>query len=245
MESETVSPLTRDGADGVKQKTLSSRDRLCEGDHTIPTPSKGERLTRILAPLLMTLATMGSAWGGFQSGLWNGIQTFRLADASKLSRLSSDNTLLASQQRNVDAAGFMEYARAISENNAGLAEFVRDRMRPEFRPALDAWLATKPLKNKDAPSSPFLMEQYKLKTQQEATDEDRLSNSMHDQAQQANLNGDTYSLTVLLFTSALFLAGLLTGLGDSRTKWIMIVLSVVFISAAGVILFGLPIAHRG
>lgn len=244
MASESPSGVNPGSPHQNENKAPPPRGNVPSGDQTGAAPSKKDRITQLAASLLMILATLGSSWSGFQSGLWNGIQTFRLADATKLSRLSSENAIVANQLRSVDAAGFIEYARAISENNTHLAEFVRDRMRPEFRPALDAWLATKPLQNPEAPPSPFQMQQYNLKAQQEATDQDRLASSMREQAQQANRNVDTYGLAVLLFTSALLLAGLLTGLSNVRVKWIMIGLSIVFMSVAGVVLSGLPIAHR-
>src|SRR5262245_24420661 len=111
-------------------------------DVPAPASRRDDPLARNVALVLMALATLGSAWSGFQAGLWNGIQTFRLADATKASRMSSQDTLLANQQRNLDAASFMEYARAISDHNAQLANFLHDRLRPEFRPVMDAWLAT-------------------------------------------------------------------------------------------------------
>jgi len=36
----------------------------------------------------------------------------------------------------------MEYARAYSEGNDKLSELLRDRMRPEVAPAMNAWLAS-------------------------------------------------------------------------------------------------------
>ena len=43
-----------------------------------------------------------------------------------------------------------------------LADFYFKRFREEFRPAVDAWVATRPLKNPNAPLTPFAMPQYKL-----------------------------------------------------------------------------------
>lgn len=210
-----------------------------------PRAHRNERLVRTLSLLLMALATLGSAWSGFQSGLWNGIQTFRLADSTKASRLSSQGELIASQQRTVDAAIFVAYARAMSEHNTVLAEFLHDRMRPEFRPAMDAWLATKPMKTKNAPASPFDMAEYHLRAEQQAANFDVSAGAFRAQAQGANSAGDSYTLAVLLFTSALFLAGLVTTFDDVGSRWTTIALSSGFIVAACFILFSLPVAHSG
>ncbi|HKT46243.1 MAG TPA: hypothetical protein VJP87_01845 [Candidatus Acidoferrales bacterium] len=193
----------------------------------------------------MALATIGSAWSGFQSSLWSGIQTFALADASRFGRNASESDLVANQQRSLDGQAFMEYSRALAEGNRRLAQFFHDRMRPEFLPVLDAWIATKPLRNPNAPTSPFVMPQYKLRSDQQAKEQDRLAAEMHKQARQANLTSDTYTLLVLLYTSALFLAGLVASLQQPRFKWINLGFSLVFVLAASIILFTLPIARRG
>jgi hypothetical protein len=101
------------------------------------------RHTRFLALLLMAIATLGTSWSGFQASLWNGKQIFRLADTNRLGRLSNSNAMTGNQLRIVDAALFMEYARAYSEGNDKLSELLRDRMRPEVAQAMNAWLATK------------------------------------------------------------------------------------------------------
>jgi len=245
MDSELATQGAHSGADASKQQLSSPNANVPGNDRLAAAAQSGGWFIRAIPLILMALATLGSAWCGFQAGLWNGIQTFRLEDANKVDRLSNQKVLLANQELNLDAVTFMEYSRALSENNLKLAEFTRDRMRPEFRPALDAWLATKPLQNPGAAASPFQMQEYIQKAKQEAQDADRSSSAMHDQAQQANLNGDSYGLAVLLFTSALFLAGLLTGIDETRTKWVVMFLSIVFVLLASYVVAGLPVAHRG
>jgi hypothetical protein len=50
---------------------------------------------------------------------------------------------------------FEHYISAISEKNDQLAEFLFRRFRPEMKVAMEAWLATQPLKNPSAPPAPF------------------------------------------------------------------------------------------
>ena len=49
-----------------------------------------------------------------------------------------------------------------------LADFYFARFRAEFKPAVDAWVATRPLQNADAPLTPFAMPQYRVAAQAEA-----------------------------------------------------------------------------
>jgi hypothetical protein len=198
-----------------------------------------------IALLLMAMATLGSAWCGYQASLWNGIQTFKLADSTKMSRLASEGRITASQQRNLDEALFVEYARAVGENNDTLARFLRGRLRNEFKPAVDAWLATRPLRNKDAPSSPFEMPEYRSRASDVAKENQGAADSLHDAAQKANRTGDEYTLLTVLFTTALFSAGLVTGFNSASKQWLAAGLSFVFILLAVSILVTLPVAHVG
>jgi hypothetical protein len=167
--------------------------------------------THFLALLLMGIATLGTSWSGFQANLWNGKQTFRLADANRLGRLSSKNEMAGNQLRIVDAALFVEYARAYTEGNYKLSEFLLARMRPEFQPAMRAWLATNPLQNGDAPRTPFAMPEYHLNVDDQAQQQAEQADLNSQEAQWANRNSDTYTPLTVLFSISLFLAGLVTG----------------------------------
>jgi hypothetical protein len=238
---------------------LAMADEIKHEKSTLPSPANtgeaSERLishfwqlnrhTHFLALLVMAIATLGTSWTGFQAALWNGIETFRLADATRLSRLSTTNELTANQLRIVDAALFMEYARAYSEGNYKLLDFLRARMRPEFEPVMNAWLATKPLQNTDAPRTPFAMPEYRLQVNEEAAQQAEEAGRKSQEAQKANLNGDTYTLLTVLFSVSLFLAGLVTGFDESSKRWAAIGLSVLIIAMAASILVTLPIARRG
>ena len=62
----------------------------------------------------------------------------------------------------LDVATFIAWTGAYAANNTTLSDFYFKRFRAEFKPAVDAWVATKPLKNRAAPLTPFTMPQYQL-----------------------------------------------------------------------------------
>jgi hypothetical protein len=202
-----------------------------------------KHFTHTVSLLLMALATLGTSWSGFQSSLWNGTQTFRLADSTRLGRLAAEERVVANQHRNLDAAIFMEYCEAISSENHKLSEFMRARVRPEAEPAMSAWIATRPMQTRDAPTSPFVMPEYHLKEEQDAANHDSESEAMYNAAQAASTNGDNYTLLAMLFAISLFIAGLVTGFEGSGKQWIAIALSLCLILFSGAILLRLPIAH--
>ena len=97
-----------------------------------------------------------------------------------------------------------------------LADFYFKRFRQEFRPAVNAWVATRPLKNPNAPPTPFAMPQYRLEARAEA---DRLEAEAEAFAAQVRRNiqrASNYVLGVVLFASALFFAGMSTKLTSPR-----------------------------
>jgi hypothetical protein len=204
-----------------------------------------KRRSNMLALWLMALATIGSAWSGYQSSLWDGIQIFLLQDAAALSRDSSKKAMMASQQRALDAALFVQFAREYYSGKRELAEFFIQRARPEFRQAIQAWVATQPAENPNAPATPFVMPQYQVPAEAEATELGNKYTVTYDQARKANLNSDTYALLGVLFTASLFLAGLVAGFEDKRTRRTMMLFSLAALLIATVELIRLPVAHPG
>jgi hypothetical protein len=237
MSTATHEIAEKSTPEGVSQETGSNK-----GTSTFWS-SKAH--TNTVALVLMAVATLGSSWCGFQANLWNGIQTFLLGDSSKASRLASEWRVVGNQHRNLDAAFFMEFAAAMSGGDEKLARFLQERMRPEAQTAVNAWLATRPLQNPNAPTSPFVMPEYQLEDDRAASEQDALAAAKHDQAQKANMNSDTYTMLTVLFTVGLFLAGLINGFDESAKRWVVVSFSLLNILLAAGFLIRLPIAHRG
>ena len=114
-----------------------------------------------------------------------------------------------------------------------LADFYFKRFRPEFKPAVNAWIATRPLKNADAPPTPFAMPQYKLAARAQA---ERLEAQAEVYAAGCCGNiqrASNYVLAVVLFASALFFAGMSTKLAAPKLRVAMLTIGcVVFLVTA-------------
>ena len=125
---------------------------------------------------------------------------------------------MANRQGQIDVALFTQWVDAYARDETELAAFYDKRFRPEFRPAFDAWVATRPRKNPSAPLSPFAMAQYKLAATAAA---DRLEVKAAASSQRAGAfiqRADDYSLAVVLFASSLFFAGISTRLSATRAR---------------------------
>lgn len=105
---------------------------------------------------------------------------------------------------------FLQYVNAVDSGNVAKAEFIYKRLRPETRPALNAWLTTKPRTNPNAPSSPFVMPQYSLATRAEAKRyEDSAARSFAG-ALTANRHADAFLLLTVIFAGVSFIGGVST-----------------------------------
>ena len=118
--------------------------------------------------MLLALATVATAWSGYQASRWNGEQAKAGARANAARIESTRASGLANAQTQIDVATFTAWVDAYARKETRLADFYFDRFRAEFKPAVEAWIATKPLKNRAAPLTPFAMPQYKLAARAEA-----------------------------------------------------------------------------
>ena len=137
---------------------------------------------------------------------------------------------LANSQAQIDVAVFIQWADAYASGNKLLRQFYFERFRPEFKPAVVAWIATRPLKNPKAPLTPFAMPEYTSEARAEA---DRLETQADAWAATARRNvqrSTNYVLGVVLFAAALFFAGMSTKLPSRRLCVAMLTIgAVVFV----------------
>ena len=112
------------------------------------------RWVEILSAVVLSLASIGTAWSGFQSSRWGGEQTGHTQRASTAIIRSAKFTDLAEQRQSLHVSIFGQWAGATSTGNTALATFLFDAS-PTPKAASVAWLATEPLTNPAALATPF------------------------------------------------------------------------------------------
>jgi hypothetical protein len=207
-----------------------------------PKEVRTNHFLELAATVLLALAAVGTAWATYQSSRWHGKQA-RAQSASIAARVESTRAGgVANRQAQIDVALFTQWIDAYARNETALADFYRRRFRTEFQPAFNAWVATKPRKNPNAPLSPFAMPQYKLAATGEA---DRL------EAQAAAYSvlvgryiqrADNYVLAVVLFASSLFFAGISTRLHGRRSQVAIVALGYTLFLGTVIWLATLPVS---
>jgi hypothetical protein len=203
-----------------------------------------ERWFELIVAAILGLATLGSAWSAYQSALWGNVQSFRLAEATGAGRRAGEKAVYANQLRGADLLLFQAYIRALSENNQSLANFLFQRFRPEFKVATEAWLATRPLENPAAPSSPFVMKEYSIAIDRETQLLRQEEATKFTEARKASDISDDYLLLTVVFGVALFLGGITAAFKGRRVRALMLALSVTTITAAAIFMAFLPLAKR-
>jgi hypothetical protein len=185
-----------------------------------------ERLD-LVATILLALATVATAWSGYQASRWNGEQAKAFSRASALRIESAKAADLANAQTEIDVATFIQWVDAYALGRTELADFYLRRFRPEFKPAVDAWIATRPLRNSDAPLTPFAVPEYRLEAREEAARLDAEGEAWSVKARTNVQRATNYVLGVVLFAAALFFAGMSARLATRRLRGILLAFGIV------------------
>src|SRR3954454_17368563 len=139
----------------------------------------------LVATVLLGVAALGTSWSSYQATRWNGEQAAAAGRTSAIRISAARAQGLAQAQTQVDVATFIAWADANRQGDRRLAAFYVDRFRDEFTPAFDAWRATEPFTNPDAPPTPFAMPEYQLASR---TDSEKLDASSEASSAQVRLD---------------------------------------------------------
>jgi hypothetical protein len=186
-----------------------------------------ERQVETAAAIVLSLATVLTAWSSYQASLWGGEEARHYFEGSTAQATATALQGQGLQRRSVDAALFVAYARALVEEQQALATFLYDRFPPPLQRATKAWLAMTPLTNPAAPPTPMAMADYQIA---EETESRRLAQRAADalaQARAADDRSDAYVLLTVIFALVLFFSGI-----SGKFEWTAIDLATLLLSVA-------------
>lgn len=198
-----------------------------------PRSADGHHWVEFATTLLLAAAAVATAWASYQAARWHGKQA-EAQSASIAARVESTRASdLANREANIDVEIFIQWIDATAQSQTDLADFYRKRFRDEFKPSFRAWLATKPLQNRSAPLSPFAMPQYQLAATADADRLETKATAASQEVQEDIQRADNYTLTVVLFATSLFFAGISTRLRDRASRVAVLAMGyVLFVGAA-------------
>ncbi len=187
-----------------------------------------ERVYELVAAVLLSLATLGIAWSGYQAAKWSGMQSRRYAQASTARAEANRVSTAAGQDRLQDLLNFNRWLEVSTQGNQVLADLYERRFRPEFLPAFNAWQAEDPVHNPNAIASPLYEPQYHLANEAKANALEDLGNRRFNEGKDATDHTDAYVLTTVFFAAVLFFAGIST-----RFDWLQLRAAVLVFATVG------------
>ena len=184
----------------------------------------------MIATIILALATLATAWSGYQSARWGGEQSTKFSQAGALRTESTRASTKAGQVAQVDIGIFVNWINAFAEDNQELANFYEDRFRLEFGLAFDAWMATDPKNNPDAPKSPFSMPEYTVSFSQEADLLEQEATKTFAEGSAANQISDDYILNTVVLASVLFLSGVQVRMKSIPMRMLIVILGLLILA---------------
>jgi hypothetical protein len=201
---------------------------------------RNSRIIQICEAVLLSIVTVTAAWAGYSAARWGTASRVDIAKSSTLRNIATRDQLTATTLRNFDASTFNAWFIAFTLNSPQKEAIAIRRFRPEFRVAFNAWMATNPLHNPNAPPGPTYMPQYKLPAQATANTLDNEATAKFAEGTQAGLTGDNYVQITVFLAAVLFLVGIGSSFKLHGVRYALITLGTVLLIVALVLILHQP-----
>ena len=194
----------------------------------------------IVEAVVLSIVTLTVAWAGYSAAKWSTESSLNLAKASATRVKANRAFQQALTYRVGDAVTFNAWYTAHTAGNQSEMRVARKYLLPGYRAAFDAWLATKPFTNPNAPAGPEDMPQYKPPGEARARALDAQANVYYAKGQKAAETGDHYIRITVILASVLFLVGISTQFPIPRVRYGLVAVGVVLLLFAGEQILSLP-----
>jgi hypothetical protein len=190
----------------------------------------GDNTVEIVIAVMLAVATVATAWSGYQASRWGGVQSTKYSQAGALRVESVRASNEAGQLTQIDIGLFTNWINAFAEDNNELVDFYESRFRDEFNPAFNAWLLTNPETNPDSPKSPFNMPEYRVTKAVEADKLEQEAASTFNDGKEANQQSDDYILNTVFLASVLFLSGIASKINWRPARISLVMLGILMLA---------------
>lgn len=199
-----------------------------------------DRAIAIVEALLLSIVALMAAWAGYSAAKWGTHSSLSLAKASAAGRKSSVAQVQATQIRTLDSVSFNAVETAYASHNIRVYRVAVRRLRPGYRAAFQAWVATHPLKNPDAPPDPSYLPQYKIPQAVQATKLNAQATALFSEGERAAGTADKYVRLTVLLAAVLFLVGIGSRFPIRVARYGLITVAGALLVVSIVQLLGLP-----
>ena len=223
----------------------SPRSGSNEGDRASTSKDEIPRLfrhTEIIAAILLSIATVATAWCAYQSSRWNGEQSTLFAEASSVRSESDREFNLAIQLQIIDTEMFSLWKQAHRDGDDELIEYYEaSLMRPELLQHLGDWVPSVSEPAEADAAHPLISEAY---LEGLVADSERLhteATERSQEAKQANQTSDDYVLATVIFASVLFFAGIASKFSSWRVQGGLVALGFLMLLSGAAWIVNLPV----
>lgn len=202
-----------------------------------PTSDRTTRLVEILSTVLLSLATVASAWSAYEAARWGGVQASEFADAGAARIEAATRKLEGAEQAAFDSQMYADHRDALRRGDLRGARLIADlHFRPEVRRALARWRSD----GAEGPPPITAAGGWEPTALRRGRSLDRTADLARAAAADANQDSDNYVLTTVLFAMVLFFAGM-SGKFSGRSQQLLMLGIASSLFAAGIyILTRLP-----
>lgn len=199
------------------------------------------RRIELAGVLLIALTAVLTAWTAFESSKWGGVMSIEFSTANATRTESIRQSNLANRQTVVDVSVFTSYVDAVAADDTNLADFYAQRFPDRLAVAVEAWEATDPLEDPDAPATPFDMPEYVLDAADEADRLETEAAAASQRARDSNQRSDNYTVTTVFLATVLLLAALSSKVDNPRLQVALLVTALVIFVAIGIVVASFPV----
>jgi len=167
-----------------------------------------DRWLSILEAVLLSLVAVLAAYSGYAAAKWSTDSSVTLAKATAARTRANRADIEGIVTRTLDSVSFNAWFTAFVAGNAKDERLAERRMRPGYRPAFKAWLATDPAHNPKAPLGPAYMPQYHIPQQAVSKADDAQADAAFTKGSDAGATADKYIRDTVFLATVLFLVGI-------------------------------------
>jgi len=198
-------------------------------EHEPQHRSKMLSVLEIVEAIVLAMVAIATAWSGYQSARWDGLQDELYAKSSRLRVEASGLLTRSGQEQTYDASAVAEWIKAEASGNQKVAQMFARRMRPEFVPAFEAWQKTDPINNSDAPAGPMMMPEYRNAHAVEAVQRGEDANLAFEQGSAARAISDKYVRATVTLATVLLLVAISQRFKTQRVRTGLAILAIVLV----------------
>jgi len=224
----------------VGKEIAEHKKRQGEHDGEDEGSDSRDRWISIVEALVLSLVAVVAAYSGFAAAKWSTETSLSLAQASALRTKASRADLEAIVTRTLDSVSFNAWFTAFTGGNVRAERLARNRLRPGYRVAFDAWLATDPAHNPHSPPGPAYMPQYVIPQQAAANAYDKQADAKFTEGSDAGGTADKYVRDTVFLATVLFLVGISSHFKIRQARYALVGIGVLILGFALVQLAGLP-----